>query len=313
MQLIKKLAYFFNWTSYIEFYSKKEKALNYEPHPTSAIELENINMFIKDKHVINNFNFKFKKNLIYGIVGPSGGGKTLLSDHFNGLTKSNTGNIYLFNGEKILFFQKKISNYKKIRKTVGMVLQFPEYQLFKSTVLEDVCFGPEMLGVPKDIAQEQAKKKLLEFGIREEFFDANPFTLSGGQKKKVALSGILAIEPDIVVFDEPTIGLDPHSEKKIIRIIQQLKKDKKTVIIISHNMDLILELCEQLLVMKDGKLMEHGTPYEIFCNPMLDVGKPKVFKFIKKLIERNSKFKVLLKAQPRNIAELSEEISKAVF
>lgn len=292
---------------------ERKRILNYKIAPDSSIEVQDVNFSYGQQKVIDSFSFAFKKNRVYAFLGRSGSGKSTLASHFNGLLKSPTANIYLFNGENIYKFNKKISNFKEIRKTAGMVLQNPEYQLFKETVLEDVCCGLKMLQVEDSVPPEvKSRSKLLELGISEEFFDRNPFMLSGGQKKKIALAGILVIDPEIIIFDEPILGLDPFSSSKIIEIIVDLKKKGKTIIVISNNIDLLLELGDEVLVLDKGRLIMHGRPYTIFRDLRLDLGVPKIIKFVEKLAKENPVFEALWDYEPRNYKELSQSIANVL-
>ena len=211
-------------------------------------------------------------------------------------------------------YKKKIKNYHNIRKSVGMVYQFPEYQLFKSTILSDASFGARNLKIPKQEAIDRSKNCLLKLEIPETKFNDSPFELSGGQKRRVALAGIFAIDPLIYIFDEPTAGLDPVGEQDMIRYMLDLKGANKTLIFITHSMDQVLSIADEVLVIHDGKLVKHGNPYEIFFDQHIldttNINEPLVINIIKKLIKKNNKFKILLEMQPKNVYELSECLIK---
>lgn len=161
-----------------------------------------------------------------------------------------------------------IKKVKEIRKTVATVFQFPEYQLFKDQIIKDVMFGPLNLGIKKPQALEYAQKYLKMLNMPEDFYHRSPFGLSGGQKRRVAIAGILAIQSEVIIFDEPTAGLDPAGENEMLNIIANLKtNEQKTVIVISHNMDHVLQEADEVLVMNNGQLVQTGSPYEIFMNP----------------------------------------------
>ncbi len=212
--------------------------------------------------------------------------------------------------------RKKIKRIKNLKKTVGIVFQFPEYQLFKDTVLNDVMFGPINLGMPKEEAREKSIKYLKMLRINEQLFNNSPFSLSGGQKRRVAISGILAFDPEILVFDEPTAGLDPAGEKEILNIIEQAKKFGKTIIVISHNMDHVLEIADNVVLMNEGEIIKTGSPYEIFTdNKLLDelqINPPMIISTINKMVKIDKKFSEIFTYQPRDIASLSHAISKVV-
>lgn len=261
--------------------------------------------------VLDTFSKDFAPNKIHFIIGNSGSGKTTLLSHFNGLIKSKYGNI-IIDDLKILGNKKKIKNIKNLRKKVGMVFQFPEYQLFKDTIEKDIMFGPVNLGVPKDEAKKRAKHYLTLLGLNDSFLQRSPFNLSGGQKRRVALAGILAIEPDILIFDEPTAGLDPAGEKDMMNIIMNLKKSGKTIFVITHVMDQVLAIGDQVIVIGNKKILASGKPYEIFTNEKLIrdnyLDKPKVIKVINQLIKLDPKFKKLIELKPRNVDELADQI-----
>lgn len=261
--------------------------------------------------VLDKFSKDFEPNKIHFVIGNSGSGKTTLLSHFNGLIKSKYGDITI--GDlKILGNKKKIKNIKDLRKRVGMVFQFPEYQLFKDTIEKDIMFGPTNLGVPKEEARKRAKHYLNLLGLNDSFLQRSPFNLSGGQKRRVALAGILAIEPDVLIFDEPTAGLDPAGEKDMMNIITNLKKSGKTIFVITHVMDQVLAIGDQVMVIGNKKILASGEPYEIFTNEKLIkdnfLDKPKVIKVINQLSKMDKKFEKLIELKPRNVDELADEI-----
>jgi energy-coupling factor transport system ATP-binding protein len=261
--------------------------------------------------VLEDFSYQFKKNKIYFIVGNSGSGKTSLVSHFNGLLKSKYGDLIVGN-QIILGKDRKIRHFKTLRKTCGMVFQFPEYQLFKDTIEKDIIFGPVNLGEDKAEAKKKAKRYLNMMGLDDSFLQRSPFDLSGGQKRRVAIAGILAIEPEILVFDEPTAGLDPAGEKEMLAIIQKANQSGKTIIIITHVMDQVLALGDEVLVLNDKRLEAAGTPYDVFTNrELLDrttLDLPKVIAVIQKLVAKDERFKKLYQMKPRNVEELAKAI-----
>lgn len=210
--------------------------------------------------------------------------------------------------------QRKIKKIRNLKKTVGVVFQFPEYQLFKDTVLKDVMFGPLTLGIDAKTAKEKAIENLNKLGISNTFLDRSPFDMSGGQKRRVAISGILAFDPEIIIFDEPTAGLDPAGEREILQIIQSAKNDGKTVVVISHNMDHVLEKADNVIVMNDGEIIQVGTPYEIFTNheilALTSLEKPKIINIIEELVKREGNFQQLWNSQPRTIEQLASQIAR---
>ncbi|MBQ6970063.1 ATP-binding cassette domain-containing protein [bacterium] len=267
--------------------------------------------------LLKDINFQFNENKVYFIIGESGSGKTTLITHLNGIMKSKFGDIFV-KEYAILGKKRKIKQIKKLRKVISMVLQFPEYQLFKETVEKDIMFGPVNLGVDKKIAQEKAKFYLNKMGLDDSYLQKSPFALSGGQKRRVAIAGILAIEPDILIFDEPTAGLDPNGEREMLNIITELKKNGKTVIVVSHKMDHALAIGDEIIVLKDHKIFAHAKPYDIFTNSKIINSSsrllvPKVIDVINKLVKINPKFNILFKLQPKNVHELAKMLAQISF
>lgn len=212
--------------------------------------------------------------------------------------------------------KRKIKKIKQLRKTVGMVFQFPEYQLFKDTIIKDVMFGPVALGDKKEEAEQKSIHYLAELGIPSSYLTRSPFGLSGGQKRRVAIAGILAIEPEILIFDEPTAGLDPMGEIEMLNIIRNARDKGKTVIVITHTMDHVLEIADEVIVMNDGEIIKHGSPYEIFMDEELlkntSIDSPRIIEVIRDLISQNPNYTPLLSAKPRTIEELADAITEII-
>jgi energy-coupling factor transport system ATP-binding protein len=296
----------------------RQQITNFDPN--CAINVDHLKIVFNDKSIdravlLEDFSYKFEKNKIYFIIGNSGSGKTSLVSHFNGLLKSKYGNL-LVGQIPILANKRKIKQFKKLRKTVGMVFQFPEYQLFKDTIEKDIIFGPINLGESKSLARVKAEIYLNKMGLSSDFLPRSPFGLSGGQKRRVAIAGILAIEPDILVFDEPTAGLDPAGEKEMLQIIQGLKSEGKTVFVITHVMDQVLALGDEVLVLGNQKILAHGAPYDIFTNQQLlnttTLDLPKVIKTINGLIELDPKFQQLMQMKPKDADQLAAAIAEVI-
>ena len=273
-------------------------------------------IFNKNKHnqfaLLSKLNLNFFSNKIYFIVGDSGVGKTTLIHHLNGLLKSSDGDIFV-EDIAILGKNRKIKDVKKLRKLISIVFQFPEYQLFKSTVEDDIIFGPLNFGFKKTEAKKMAKFYLNMVGLNDTFLDACPFNLSGGQKRRVAIAGILAIEPKIIIFDEPTAGLDPEGEKQIIEIIKKLKNKGKTIIVVSHAIDIALEIADEILLIDKKTVTFKGEPYALFTNNQLlattNIIKPKIIQIIDCLVCYDKNFSLLYFFKPRTIAELVKGIN----
>lgn len=215
--------------------------------------------FIND--AVSDVSFRINKGEIIGIIGHTGSGKSTLVQHLNGLLKPTVGSV-LFENEDIWENPKEI---RKIRSKVGLVFQYPEYQLFEETVFKDIAFGPSNMG----ISGEELTKTVLEtceiVGVKSEFLEKSPFDLSGGEKRRVAIAGVMAMKPQVIVFDEPTAGLDPKGREDVANIIQNYRKaTDATVIIISHSMEDMAEVADKILVMNEGKLAFFDTPKEVF-------------------------------------------------
>lgn len=196
-----------------------------------------------------------------GLIGHTGSGKSTLVQHLNGLIKPTGGNIY-YNGEDI---HDHDYDKKKLRSKVGLVFQYPEHQLFEIDVFSDVCFGPKNLGLTKQEAELRAYAALKQVGLEDEYFYQSPFDLSGGQKRRVAIAGVLAMKPDVLVLDEPTAGLDPKGRDEILDQIAKLKEETGiTVILVSHSMEDVAKYVERIIVMNQGSVMYDDVPKEVF-------------------------------------------------
>ena len=196
-----------------------------------------------------------------GIIGHTGSGKSTLVQHLNGLMKATSGHIY-YNGEDI--YDKEYS-LKTLRSKVGLVFQYPEHQLFETDVFADVCFGPKNLGLDKKEVELRSYDALKKVGFPDELFYQSPFELSGGQKRRVAIAGVLAMKPEVLVLDEPTAGLDPKGRDEILQQIKKLQRETgMTVVLVSHSMEDVAEYVDRIVVMNHGKVMYDDTPREVF-------------------------------------------------
>lgn len=231
--------------------SIKIEDLNYIYSPKTAYEI----------HALNNINLTINDGEFIGIIGHTGSGKSTLIQHLNGLIKATSGRI-LYNGKNI--YDEGFSM-KELRSKVGLVFQYPEYQLFEVDVLSDVCFGPKNLGLSKEEIEERAKTALNAVGIKEKYYTSSPFELSGGQKRRVAIAGVLAMKPEVLILDEPTAGLDPKGREEILELIFGLHRDRNiTVIVVSHSMEDMAKYAKRLIVMNQGSVKYDGEPREIF-------------------------------------------------
>lgn len=196
-----------------------------------------------------------------GIIGHTGSGKSTLMQHLNGLLKASDGHIY-YNKEDIY---AKDYDMKKLRSKVGLVFQYPEHQLFEIDVFTDVCFGPKNLGLDKKEVELRAFEALKKVGLPEEYYYQSPFELSGGQKRRVAIAGVLAMKPDVLILDEPTAGLDPKGRDEILHQIKQLQTETgMTILLVSHSMEDVAEYVDRIIVMNHGSVMYDDTPREVF-------------------------------------------------
>ena len=232
-------------------------------------------------------SLEIKDNDFLAIVGETGSGKSTLAQMFNALLIPDKGDV-LVNDYVINYKNRKSRKLRGLRKQVGLVFQFPEYQLFEETVEKDVAFGVKNFGVKGEEALNRAHEALKQVGLDESYFKRAPFDLSGGEKRKVAIAGILAIDPDILIFDEPTAGFDPQSSKDLMNLITEFHKNGKTIIIITHDMDLVNTYTKRVVMLERGKVTFDGTPNELFSYikgyDRLDV--PSVIKVAEKLKEK---------------------------
>ncbi len=231
-----------------------------------SIKLENINYIYGkggpfEKTALKNINLEIGENEFIGIIGHTGSGKSTLIQLFNGLLKPESGNVCV-DGENI---NEKGVKLKKIREKVGMVFQYPEYQLFEETVFKDIKFGLDNFGFTGD-KDQRVRQTAKTIGIDEEMLECSPFNLSGGQKRRVAIAGILALEPKYLILDEPAAGLDPYGRNLILDELYKIYKERKiTVILVSHSMEDIAKYADRIIVMNKGEVAMDGKPSQIFC------------------------------------------------
>ena len=212
--------------------------------------LDDINLVIPDGQFI-------------GLIGHTGSGKSTLVQHLNGLIKPTSGNIY-YNGKDI---HDEDFSKKELRSKVGLVFQYPEHQLFEIDVFSDVCYGPKNLGLDKKEVELRAYQALKQVGLEDEYFYQSPFDLSGGQKRRVAIAGVLAMKPEVLILDEPTAGLDPKGRDEILGLVSKLRKETgMTIILVSHSMDDVAEYVDRILVMNKGRLMFDDEPKKVFSH-----------------------------------------------
>ena len=241
------------------------------------------------------------------LIGHTGSGKSTILQLLNGLLVPSKGSVRVF--DTLITSTSKNKDIRQIRKQVGLVFQFAENQIFEETVLKDVAFGPQNFGVSEEDAEQLAREKLALVGIDESLFDRSPFELSGGQMRRVAIAGILAMEPAILVLDEPTAGLDPLGRKELMNLFKKLHQSGMTIVLVTHLMDDVAEYANQVYVMEKGRLVKRGKPSDVFQDVIfmeeVQLGVPKVTAFCKRLADRGVSFKRL----PIKIEEFKESLN----
>ena len=278
--------------------SMKLENVSFTYSPNTAYEI----------HALKNINLEIRDGEFIGLIGHTGSGKSTLVQHFNGLMKATSGVVY-YNGENIY---AEGYSMKQLRSNVGLVFQYPEHQLFEVDVLTDVCFGPKNLGLPKEEVEARAKKALQMVGLKEKYYKQSPFELSGGQKRRVAIAGVLAMEPKVLILDEPTAGLDPKGRDEILDQIKRIHEENHiTIILVSHSMEDVAKYVGRIIVMNQGEAMYDGTPKEVFSHykelEKVGLAAPQVTYIMNALAEKG--FNVSTGAT--TIEEATEEIFRA--
>ena len=214
-----------------------------------------------EQHALFDVNLEIEDGEFVGLIGHTGSGKSTLIQHLNGLIKASAGELY-YNGENIY---SQGYDMKRLRSKVGLVFQYPEHQLFEVDVLTDVCFGPKNQGLSSEEAEARANKALEQVGLDPFYYKQSPFELSGGQKRRVAIAGVLAMEPEVLILDEPTAGLDPRGRDEILDQIDRLHRERHmTIILVSHSMEDVARYADRLIVMNHGQKVFDGAPKEVF-------------------------------------------------
>ena len=241
------------------------------------------------------------------LIGHTGSGKSTILQLLNGLLVPSQGSVRVF--DTLITSTSKNKDIRQIRKQVGLVFQFAENQIFEETVLKDVAFGPQNFGVSEEDAEQIAREKLALVGIDESLLNRSPFELSGGQMRRVAIAGILAMEPAILVLDEPTAGLDPLGRKELMNLFKKLHQSGMTIVLVTHLMDDVAEYANQVYVMEKGRLVKRGKPSDVFQDVVfmekVQLGVPKITAFCKRLADRGVSFKRL----PIKIEEFKESLN----
>ena len=260
---------------------------------------------------VDSIDLAIREGVITAVIGETGSGKSTMVEHLNALLMPTEGELEVLDYNIIA--NEKTKGLKNLRKQVGLVFQFSEYQLFEETVIKDVAFGPKNFGMSEEEATKKAMMALKLVGLDESYYELSPLELSGGQKRRVAIAGILASEPKVIVLDEPTAGLDPRGAKDMINLFVELnKKFKTTVIIVSHDNEMVYNYCEDVVVMKKGKVGFHGKTVDLFWdNKMLEdfnLLEPQIVTFKKYLMEKGFE----LKKEDRTIEAIAKRVAKEV-
>ncbi len=248
---------------------------------------------------------------IIGIIGATGSGKTTLVQHLNALLLPTSGKVQVL--DYLITPNEKPRKIKGLRKQVGLVFQFPEYQLFEETVLQDVSFGPKNFEVAEAEAISISERCLKEVGIEPATYGVSPLTLSGGQKRRVAIAGILALDPAVLVLDEPTAGLDPQGSKQMMRLFEELnQQEHKTIIMVTHDMEQVLNYCDEVVVLDDGKVILHALTKDFFANQallkQLDIKPPQVVLLKEELLAQGFKIDQDVVSEADLVAAIVNEV-----
>lgn len=216
-----------------------------------------------EQTALHDINLKIEDGQLIGIIGHTGSGKSTLIQLMNGLIRASSGQV-LFHGKNIYDPDFKM---KELRGKVGLVFQYPEYQLFETTVLRDAAFGPKNQGLSEEEAVKKAQDALMTVGLTEQYWQMSPFELSGGQKRRAAIAGVLAMEPEVLILDEPTAGLDPRGRDELFAQIQKMHREKHmTVMLVSHSMEDVADYAQRIIVLNQGRILYDGTPREVFAH-----------------------------------------------
>ena len=277
-----------------------------------GITLENVSYIYQNgtpfaSAALSDVSLTIKDGSYTALIGHTGSGKSTILQLLNGLLVPTDGEVRVF--DTLITPTSVNKEIRQIRKQVGLVFQFAENQIFEETVLKDVAFGPQNFGVSREEAETIAREKFALVGIDESLFERSPFELSGGQMRRVAIAGILAMEPRILVLDEPTAGLDPIGRKELMNLFKKLHQDGITIVLVTHLMDDVAEYADQVYVMEKGRLVKSGEPSFVFQDidfmEKIQLGVPKITRFAQKLIKRGATFKQL----PITIEEFKEFIN----
>lgn len=263
-----------------------------------------------ERFALKDVSFDIPEGTFLAVIGHTGSGKSTLLQHLNALLQPTSGQVKI--GENVIEAGRKNKNLKPIRQKVGIVFQFPEHQLFEETVEKDICYGPINFGVPEEEAKRRARLAAKKVGLPEDVLQKSPFDLSGGQMRRVAIAGVLAMEPEVLVLDEPTAGLDPRGRREIMDLFYKLHQEKKmTTIFVTHSMEDAALYADEIVIMHQGKLARKGKPEEIFSSPEelfgLGLNVPDVVKF-QYMFEKKSGIR--LGKTCLSVQELADELER---
>ena len=265
-----------------------------------------------EKRALFDVDLNVESGTYKAIIGHTGSGKSTLLQHFNGLLKPTSGAVQI--GEWTIEPKKKPKELKPVRQKVGIVFQFPEHQLFEETVLKDIMCGPMNFGVSEEEAERRARSLVSVVGLPEEVLEKSPFDLSGGQMRRVAIAGVLAMEPEVIVLDEPTAGLDPHGQKEIMDMFYALHKEKNlTTILVTHSMEDAARYADEIAIMHEGRCVLTGTPRELFA----DAGTLQTYRLqLPRIVKFQHRVEKMLNTKLSKIClteeELADEIARVV-
>ncbi len=262
-------------------------------------------------HALKGVNLKITDQSFTAIIGQTGSGKSTLIQHINALLLPTSGSINI--DEYLITATDKPSKLKPLRKKAGLVFQFPEYQLFEETIEKDIIFGPMNFGVSEEEAKKIAHNVLKTVGLDESYLNKSPFDLSGGQKRRVAIAGILAMNPDILILDEPTAGLDPQGTNEMMSLFKRINESGKTIILVTHDMNHVLQYCDEVVVMNHGKVEKHDTVTNVFKDSeylnSLGIDLPIITNFIIKLNNQGSNLDSSINNIEQLIAAIGGELN----
>lgn len=262
-----------------------------------------------EKLALSEINLEIEEGSFTAIVGRTGCGKSTLIQHLNALLNPTSGTVYIDDFTNAADKKKRDKKTKPLRKNVGLVFQFPEYQLFEETVEKDVAFGPKNFGDDKDTALQKAHEALREVGLDESFYGRSPFELSGGEKRRVAIAGILAVRPKYLVVDEPTAGLDPSGAREMMDLFEKVHQRGTTLILVTHDMDIVLNYCSDVIVLDDGKVAKVCKPADLFDEDVsrFSLHSPAIYDFAARLEKHGYAFD---KASLHDIDSLAKQIAE---